>query len=70
MAVSSQYCTVEEFVDAYCDLHIYKIGTKYKALMRKSLSEGWKTNVGESEIQEVPVQDKYKVWIDEVRNIG
>ena len=34
---------------------------------RKSLSEGWKTNVGESEIQEVSVQDKYKVWIDEVR---
>lgn len=69
VAVSSQYCTVEEFVDAYCDLHIYKIGTKYKALMRKSLSEGWKTNVGESEIQEVPVQDKYKVWIDEVANL-
>ena len=23
--------------------------------------------MGESEIQEVPVQDKYKVWIDEVR---
>jgi len=60
---------VEEFVDAYCDLHIYKIGTKYKALMRKSLSDGWKTNVGESEIQEVPVQDKYKVWIDEVSSL-
>jgi len=69
VAVSSQYCTVEEFVDAYCDLHIYKIGTKYKALMRKSLSEGWKTNVGESEIQEVTVQDKYKVWIDEVSSL-
>jgi len=69
VAVSSQYCTVEEFVDAYCDLHIYKIGTKYKALMRKSLSEGWKTNVGESEIQEVAVQDKYKVWIDEVSSL-
>jgi len=66
VAVSTQYCTVEEFVDAYCDLHIYKIGNKYKALMRKSRSDGWKTNVGESDIQEVPVQDKYKVWIDEV----
>jgi len=66
VAVSTQYCTVEEYVDAYCDLHIYKIGTKYRALMRKSLSDGWKTNVGESDIQEVPVQDKYKLWIDEV----
>jgi len=69
VAVSSQYCTVEEYVEAYCDLHIFKIGTKYKALMRKSLSEGWKTNVGESEIQEVPVQDKYKVWIEEVSSL-
>jgi len=66
VAVSAQYCTVEQYVDTYCDLHIYKIGTKYKALMRKSLSEGWKSNVGDAEIEEVPVQDKHKVWIDEV----
>ena len=33
VAVSAQYCTVEQYVDTYCDLHIYKIGTKYKSLM-------------------------------------
>ena len=33
VAVSNQYCTIEKFVEAYCDLHIYKIGSRYKAVM-------------------------------------
>ena len=33
VAVSNQYCTVEKFVEAYCDLHIFKFGSTYKALM-------------------------------------
>ena len=36
---------------------------------RKSLSGSWKTNVGDVEIQEVTVQDKYKKWIDEASSI-
>merc|ERR1712130_189282 len=35
------------------------------ALMRKSLSGNWKTNVGDVEIKEVTVQERYKKWIDE-----
>ena len=33
VAVSNQYCTIEKFVGAYCDLHIFKFGSTYKALM-------------------------------------
>ena len=33
---------------------------------RKSLSGNWKTNVGQSILEEVPVQDKYRIWIDQV----
>jgi len=69
VAVSNQYCTIEKFVEAYCDLHIFKIGSTYKALMRKSLSGNWKTNVGDVEIKEVTVQDKYKKWIDEASSM-
>ena len=85
--MSNQYCTIERFVEAYCDLHIYKIGARYRAIMsvenikcpttnieqlfirRKSLTGNWKTNIGEVDIEEVPVQDKYKKWIDEVSSL-
>ena len=36
---------------------------------RKSLSGSWKTNVGDVEIKEVTVQDRYKTWIDEAASI-
>ena len=36
---------------------------------RKSLSGNWKTNIGEVKIEEVPVQEKYKKWIDEASSM-
>ena len=33
VAVSTHYCTVEEFIEAKYDLHIFKIDKHYKALM-------------------------------------
>jgi len=74
VAVSGQYCTVEEYVDAKYDLHIFKLGNRYRAMIashccdcrRKSLSGNWKTSVGQSILEEVPVQDKYRLWIDQV----
>ena len=36
---------------------------------RKSLSGNWKTNIGEVQIEEVPVQEKYKKWIDEASSM-
>jgi len=74
VAVSGQYCTVEEYIDAKYDLHIFKLGNCYRAMIashccdcrRKSLSGNWKTSVGQSILEEVPVQDKYRLWIDQV----
>jgi len=66
VAVSKSYCTVENYIDAKYDLHIFKIGNNYRALMRKSLSGQWKTNVGQSILEEIPLNDKYKSWIDAV----
>ena len=33
---------------------------------RKSLSGNWKTNIGQSLLEEVPVSGHHKQWIDEV----
>jgi len=77
VAVSGQYVTVEEYIEAKYDLHIFKIGDFYRALIcshccdcrRKSLSGNWKTNLEQSVLEEVPVQEKYKKWIDKVSDL-
>jgi len=66
IAISNSYCTVEPYIESKFDLHIQKIGSKYKALMRKSLSGTWKTNVGQSILEEISVSEKHKLWIETV----
>ena len=33
---------------------------------RKSLGGNWKTNVGQSILEEVQVEERYKLWVDQV----
>jgi len=78
VAVSGQYVTVENYVEAKHDLHIFKIGDFYRAIIcshccdcrRPSISGNWKTNSnygdGQIVVEEVPVLERYKLWIDQV----
>ncbi|XP_065280935.1 synapsin-like [Dermacentor albipictus] len=69
VALAGDYCVVEPFVEAKCDLHIQKIGSAYKCFVRKSISGHWKANVGSAMLEQVPLADRHRLWVDTVSEL-
>lgn len=59
-----QSCFAEPFVEGEADLRIQKIGTHYRAFRRVGVSGEWKTNTGTSLMEELPLSDRWRDWVD------
>jgi glutathione synthase/RimK-type ligase-like ATP-grasp enzyme len=65
----NQHCFVEPFVEGAYDLRIQKIGSHLRAFQRLDISGEWKTNTGISVLEEVPLEPRWVVWVDEAKSM-
>lgn len=67
MAMYSDYITTEPFVPNVGDVRIQRVGDQVRAYRR--VTAGWKGNVGEAEVEDIPVTPLYQLWADECSKI-
>eukprot|EP01119_Soliformovum_irregulare_P021300 TRINITY_DN7065_c0_g1_i2.p1 TRINITY_DN7065_c0_g1~~TRINITY_DN7065_c0_g1_i2.p1 ORF type:complete len:253 (+),score=45.14 TRINITY_DN7065_c0_g1_i2:645-1403(+) len=64
MALHSDYCTAEQYVEGEYEIRVQKIGSHYRSYRRVGASS-WKANVGSAVLETIPLTEQHKSWIDE-----
>ncbi|XP_063728349.1 synapsin-2-like isoform X2 [Symsagittifera roscoffensis] len=64
--VANTHCTSEPFIDSKFDFRVQKIGNQYKVYMRTSSTSVWKSNLGSAVVEQVNMNDTFRMWMDQV----
>eukprot|EP01106_Pelomyxa_sp_JSP_P019336 TRINITY_DN9600_c0_g1_i1.p1 TRINITY_DN9600_c0_g1~~TRINITY_DN9600_c0_g1_i1.p1 ORF type:complete len:297 (-),score=44.86 TRINITY_DN9600_c0_g1_i1:71-961(-) len=65
LALHDDYCTGEPFIEAEYGIRVQKIGTHYRVMKKIYTGSGWKSQFGGADLQEIPITETYKLWVDE-----
>jgi len=65
VALHSDYCTAEPFIDSEYGLRVQKVGKAYRVYKKIYTGSGWKSQFGGADLQEIELEEKYKIWADE-----
>jgi hypothetical protein len=67
-AIHNTYATAEPLLDVEYELRIVRVGpAHYRA--HKRIGAGWKVNTGASMREDVPMEPRWKLWVDETSKI-
>ncbi len=70
MAMDNHYCTSEPFIKTSYQIRVQKLGANnYRVFKKNMTGSGWKSQFGGSSLQEIPLEDKYKRWVDEASKL-
>ncbi|KAJ3035163.1 synaptotagmin C2 domain protein, Syn1 [Rhizophlyctis rosea] len=65
LALHNDYATTENYVDSEYGLRVQKLGSKYRVYKKMFTGSGWKSHFGGADLEEIPVIDEYRLWVDE-----
>nr|AID23654.1 synapsin [Hofstenia miamia] len=63
------YCTTEPLIPSKFDFRVQKIGSNFKVYMRTSSSPSWKSHMGAATVEQVNMNDTFKLWMDNVSEL-
>jgi len=65
VALHNDYCTSEKFIESDYGIRVQKVGDNYRVFKKVFTGSGWKSQFGGSDLQDIPLTDTYKFWVDE-----
>jgi len=69
MALHSDYCTTEPFITCDYGIRVQKVFNSYRVYKKVFTGSGWKSQFGGADLQEIPLTEEYKLWVDECAKI-